>query len=50
VGPVGDGATEVAAVDIIEGLREAPGVFDIVDFECYIRRNKIWLSRTEIIS
>jgi hypothetical protein len=43
-GPVTDGTSEITGVDVVEGLRVAPSVFDIVNFETNIRWDNVILS------
>jgi hypothetical protein len=43
-GPVTDGTCKVAGVDIVEGSRKAPSVFNIIDFETNIGGDNVLLS------
>jgi hypothetical protein len=43
-GPVTDRTCKITGVDVVEGLREAPSVFDIIDFETNIGGDNVLLS------
>ena len=48
--PIPNRGVHAAAMDEVEFAAICPFVFDVVDFEAYVRRYPAWLDRTQVIA